>query len=349
MLLSLNNNDTFISIHYSRPKDRFYYGGPSTRTTAIEFGGHACSCDAESLVLNPTGLRAAEKWVWRPSKCTLPSWDAKLFCSHLGGRRILFVGDSLQEQFASTLMALVQAGYSSDPLGPKVTTFNGEGSSCHDQIYFGRADTIIGECMGNGVGRPWDQFAFNASNPPLFGSLSAGDIVIMNANGHVYETASQCSSMNKNRRVNSTKAKEAIVKIIDSVHATMNLQRKMKSSLPTVIWRSSSPAHDQCSQHQRPERMYYTERNGTYEAVYDGGDNSRRRLSPGYNHFLFPTMDEVVKNHIAATGAPIKFMDMSMLYSRPDAHTSDCFHYCAPGPWNDAARVFLGWLVGGDV
>ena len=77
---------------------------------------------------------------------------------------------------------------------------------------------------------------------------------------------------------------------------------------------------------------------------------SRRRLSPGYNHFLFPSMDEAVRQRLQESpDARMRYMDISLLYSRPDGHARDCFHYCAPGPWNEVARLLLTMLQSGEL
>merc|ERR1712050_426356 len=76
-----------------------------------------------------------ERWVWRPSACMLPRWDAKRFCRVLDGRRLMFIGDSIMEQVASSIMALVRNN--EWPLSEAT-------ASCLGNIRSGPSDTLLG-------------------------------------------------------------------------------------------------------------------------------------------------------------------------------------------------------------
>lgn len=52
----------------------------------IHAGGHACMCD-EILGTRLNSARR-EKWTWEPRDCKLRDWDATMFCSALGTRKV---------------------------------------------------------------------------------------------------------------------------------------------------------------------------------------------------------------------------------------------------------------------
>jgi len=54
---------------------------------------------------------------------------------------------------------------------------------------------------------------------------------------------------------------------------------------------------------------------------------------PSYTYDLFPTFDAMAREKLTPLG--VKFVDLSPLYLRGDAHPigqKDCLHFCAPGP-----------------
>eukprot|EP00966_Prymnesium_polylepis_P042268 982062-Prymnesium_polylepis.1 len=79
-------------------------------------------------------------YAWRPSSCSLVYWNAHRFCSLLGRRRLLFLGDSIMQQLAATVSNHVRWGYS----------WNGSQTDtpCQDQIWFAIGDSLLGRPMG---------------------------------------------------------------------------------------------------------------------------------------------------------------------------------------------------------
>jgi hypothetical protein len=51
-----------------------------------------------------------EKYKWKPTHCDLLEWNAAHFCELLGNQTMLLVGDSLMEQSANTLFAMIKEG-----------------------------------------------------------------------------------------------------------------------------------------------------------------------------------------------------------------------------------------------
>ncbi len=87
-------------------------------------GGHACVCDER---FGRSAINPVQKYEWRPKNCSLDQWDSKQFCTLLGTRKILLLGDSTMQQSAATLVNMVASG----------------GGSCVNQITFARSHYLI--------------------------------------------------------------------------------------------------------------------------------------------------------------------------------------------------------------
>ena len=62
----------------------------------LPVGGNACACDP--------ARREQLSLLWEPSGCKLREFSAEAFCTALGDRTLLLVGDSTMQQLASVLM-----------------------------------------------------------------------------------------------------------------------------------------------------------------------------------------------------------------------------------------------------
>jgi hypothetical protein len=95
-----------------------------TAGNSAQCGDDCCRCDRDDGTRFVPGSR--EKYTWTPTQCELTVWNSTLFCSLLGNRTVLLVGDSTMQQTASTLMSMVAVG----------------GGECGPQITFGRSDFV---------------------------------------------------------------------------------------------------------------------------------------------------------------------------------------------------------------
>lgn len=141
-------------------------------TTLAHIGHGACSPSCSDF--NDGSLE------WVPRTCALPQWDARRFCTLLGQRRLLLVGDSTMEQTGSALVALVQWGHLRDG---GVAAGN---ASCHRQISIVHSDTLIARHLGRfnrGIFGGWLRAVARFRRAP------GGLLVVLHASAHVYGSA----------------------------------------------------------------------------------------------------------------------------------------------------------------
>jgi hypothetical protein len=76
-----------------------------------------CLCDR--VANTRYNVTDRESYQWIPDECYLIPWNSELFCQLLGNRKILLIGDSTQQQTASTLMSMISSGNST--CAPQIT------------------------------------------------------------------------------------------------------------------------------------------------------------------------------------------------------------------------------------
>jgi hypothetical protein len=110
--------------------------------------------------------RNADSFTWQPENCRLIDWDPTKFCSALGTRKVLMVGDSTMMQMAGTFWQMAAVG--SHP--------------CHNQFFYAPGDQLKG-LMGD-RGKLWSVYAeeMNADIVLLTGGAHIGHAVNTNGN-----------------------------------------------------------------------------------------------------------------------------------------------------------------------
>jgi hypothetical protein len=101
-----------------------WYRGSAGNGFLTQGGGRMCAC-----------LSPPRPMCWVPSACTLAEWDPVAFCTALGTRTILFVGDSTVQQSAAALMNAV--------LWDGARQGVAQGGRCAAQVLYGLSDTLV--------------------------------------------------------------------------------------------------------------------------------------------------------------------------------------------------------------
>ena len=114
----------------------------------MQAGGNSCACDNR---FNPLKKSPREMYTWEPSNCNLLKWNAKLFCSLLGNKTILMVGDSTMIQSGATLVNMIK---------------NGEGG-CASNIYLSQSAHLSwkdNQWLGKGIYNNMHIVSFSSFN-----------------------------------------------------------------------------------------------------------------------------------------------------------------------------------------
>jgi hypothetical protein len=103
-------------------KDTLFQG---SKEFNAQTGGHGAVCDVRDNTRHVISKR--EQYTWEPMLCYLIPWNATLFCSVLGNRKVFLIGDSRMLQIGASLMSRLR-----NDLLPQ--------DNCAEQIYSVRSN-----------------------------------------------------------------------------------------------------------------------------------------------------------------------------------------------------------------
>lgn len=123
-------------------------------------------------------VRDFEKFEWRPSSCRIDRFEAGRFCSMLGHRRLVIVGDSTASQAAASLMNMIIAG-------------SADGRGCASNISNRLTDCMTsGVCKDRGADAEWRAQKFLGHASAVFSdaimSATESDILVLSAGPHIH-------------------------------------------------------------------------------------------------------------------------------------------------------------------
>ncbi|XP_073128402.1 protein trichome birefringence-like 33 isoform X2 [Henckelia pumila] len=295
-----------------------------------------------------------QHWRWQPHGCSIPRFNATLMLESLRGKRMMFVGDSLNRgQFVSMVCLLhriiPENGKSMDTLG-SLTVFSAKEYNATIEFYWAPfllesnsdeatihriSDRIVRKGSINKHGKHWEGV----------------DIIVFNTyvwwiTGLEYIKILQGSFEDEEKEIVELPTEEAYGLAMESMLGWCT--EHMDAKKTRVFFTSMSPSHDKGIDWGRiSDGNCYNETSMIDDPTYWGSDCKKSIM-------------DVISEVFSRSKVPITFLNITQLSSyRKDAHTSiykkqwtplnpeqvanpasyaDCVHWCLPGiqdTWNE--------------
>ncbi|KAJ9160387.1 hypothetical protein P3X46_025794 [Hevea brasiliensis] len=301
-----------------------------------------------------------QKWRWQPHGCNLPSFNATLMLETLRGKRMMFVGDSLNRgQYVSMvclLHRLIPEDAKSMETFDSLTVFTAKAYNATIEFYWAPfllesnsdnavihriSDRIVRKGSINKHGRHWKGVDILVFNTYLWWMTGQNMKILQGSFKDEVKDIVELSTENAYRM--------AMRSMLRWVRKNMN-PRKTR-----VFFTSMSPSHGQSIDWGgQPGLNCYNETTLIDDATYWSSDCQKSIM-------------EVIREEFGKSKFPISFLNITQLSSyRKDAHTSiykkqwnpltpeqianpvsyaDCAHWCLPGlqdTWNELlfAKLF---------
>jgi hypothetical protein len=247
--------------------------------------------------------------------------DESGWCDAFDGRRLIFVGDSIMSLQLISLLHLLGAA-------PTRSAVNhGHHSACGGRVRFAlvRNDwscdpSWSSDCrtITTGVVHRLEPFA-------RFGDARAFDTLVMNSGTHMHVL-----SEDTQRR-----------------YSRLLTRWLNASQFARIVWRTSTPGHVNCTQHDAPLNVPYTPPpNHVYRWDTLASLDAMRRaefgasLAPGRVQYL----DAAAITNLRADRHAILRFDRRT-GARAKTLEADCLHYCLPGPYDAVNMALKAMLV----
>ena len=288
-------------------------------------GSHACSC-----------TRFTDRLRWVPSKCLLREWDIREFCTLLGQRRILFVGDSTMQQTANAVMSQVVWDLAQlDSAELEKASLSG----CETRLSFGPSDQLLPTSETQKLRRGGRHTLLH------WVRTAQASIVILSTGAHVRHMPEFQSIVRGIHNLSSTEPELNGVKLIWKTQQPAGCASQPLESMPGAGYWESARGDPGIAARVRCESLWGRCHNNSHGMLYNWPE--------------FLERDAFAMKYVAgvagkgAGGArPMPVLDLRPLYRRADAHVGsqqrgsvDCLHFCMPGPLNTLVPQLLLHLM----
>ncbi|KAL9659753.1 hypothetical protein QQ045_024562 [Rhodiola kirilowii] len=300
-------------------------------------------------------------WRWQPNQCDLPSFNATMMLETLRGKRMMFVGDSLNRgQYVSMvclLQSVIPEGEKSMETHGSLSIFRAKGYNATIEFYW--APFLLESNSDDAANhRISDRMVRKGSINKHGNHWKGVDIMVFNTylwwmTGLQMKVLQTGSFEDEVKNVVELTTEEAYGMGIKSMLRWV--KRNMDQKKTRVFFTSMSPSHGKSSEWGgRAGGNCYNETEMIRNEAYWGSDCRKSIM-------------QVVKDVFRKSKIPVTLLNITQLSSyRKDAHTSiykkqwtpltkeqlanpvsyaDCVHYCLPGlqdTWNELlfAKLF---------
>ncbi|KAL8154311.1 hypothetical protein V2J09_012071 [Rumex salicifolius] len=303
--------------------------------------------------------RGYQQWRWQPHECSLPAFNATMMLEALRGKRMLFVGDSLNRGQYASMVCLLQSLIPKEAKSMKssydsLTVFTAKDYNATIEFYW--APFLLESNSDNAIKHKIKEKLVRKSLNKHGKFWKGADVVVFNT----YLWWMTTLNMNIVKGSLNDKDQERMeMKSEDAYRIAMKtmlswVQKNMDLNKSRVFFTSMSPTHTRSSDWGGKEGNCYNETTMIKDPTYWSSSASKAIM-------------QVIREEFSKSKVPISFINITQLSNyRKDAHTSiykkqwaplmpeqlanpisyaDCIHWCLPGlqdTWNELlfAKLF---------